>query len=73
MVSSGSMVSNGYSVQGVQLQWLDGVAHGIPTEPPLGVGWVALTGGVQCILSDSAPVETRQLKAKGFVLMSAGC
>ena len=25
------------------------LAHGIPTEPPYGEGWVALTGGVQCI------------------------
>ena len=47
-------------------------AHGIPTEPPRGVGWVALTGGVQCILRDCTPVETRQLKAKGVLLIAAG-
>ena len=54
-----------------KMQWHN-PAHGIPTEPPRGVGWVALTGGVQCILRDCTPVETRQLKAKGFPLTSPG-
>ena len=41
-------------------------AHGNPPEPPRGVGLVALTGGVLCILKWLCSGRDSRTQSKGF-------